>query len=106
MSVPTPRHQEAANDAGDITMDTDMGQILPAIASALSAANEWRGEAWYEPVDLELQIQVAGDATAPTLTGWRAKLGEVEVCGAASARIALEELGAVFIHWTTSGAGR
>ncbi|MCA9604063.1 MAG: hypothetical protein KC619_00590 [Myxococcales bacterium] len=80
----------------------DTQHILRAVEAALDAANAWRGERWYEPADVELALRFGGDVT-PAVAGWQARLGDVEVWGAATAVIALETLRDVF---TNSAASR
>lgn len=70
--------------------------IERAAAEVLEAANRWRGERWYEPADLELTLRFGGPER-PTVAGWQARLGPLEVSGSATAAHALEMLRDVFV---------
>jgi hypothetical protein len=72
--------------------DIELGALRRAAAEAPRAANEWRGERWYEPADLELTLRFDGPEPALTVAGWQAELGSLEVSGAATPQIALELL--------------
>ncbi|HJL18505.1 MAG TPA: hypothetical protein RMH99_22790, partial [Sandaracinaceae bacterium LLY-WYZ-13_1] len=82
--------------------DIELEAIQRAAAQALRAANEWRGERWYEPPDLELTLRFGGPEPAPTVAGWQAELGNLEVSGAATPQIALELLRDVFLNLTAN----
>ena len=81
--------------------DTETDEIGRATAAALEAANAWRGERWYEPADIELTLRFGGER-APVVAEWEARLGNVEVVGAATAVIALEMVRDVFRNTTAS----
>ncbi|MCA9608157.1 MAG: hypothetical protein KC619_21255 [Myxococcales bacterium] len=81
--------------------DTDNDEIGRAAAAALEAANTWRGERWFEAADIQLVLELNG-GQAPVVTGWTARLGNVEIAGAATAVIALEMLRDVFRNTTAS----
>lgn len=83
----------------------DPQQILRAVAAAIDAANAWRGERWYEPADVDLRLRFGG-LEAPTLAGWQARLGDVEVDGASTPVIALEMVRDVYRNATASGRRR
>ncbi len=85
--------------------DNETTEIERAAAAALAAANAWRGERWYEPADVALTLRLTGDR-APRVAGWEARLGGVEVAGAASAEIALDAVGDVFRGLAASRAPR
>lgn len=87
-------------------MDTsEKESIQRAATEALTAANAWRGERWYEPADLELTLRFGGDET-PAVAGWQAQLGDVQVSGANTAVIALEMVRDVFASSAANGGAK
>ena len=81
--------------------DTEKDAIGRAAAAALEAANTRRGERWYEAADIQLVLELNG-GQAPVVTGWTARLGNVEIAGAATAVIALEMVRDVFRNTTAN----
>lgn len=81
--------------------ETERDEIGQAAAAALAAANAWRGERWHEAEDIQLVLELGGDPV-PIVTGWEARLRNVEVAGAATAVIALEMVRDVFRNTSAS----
>jgi len=85
--------------------DSELEEITGAAAEALRAANEWRGERWYEPADLEVTLRFGGQTPTPAVAGWQARLGNVDVSGADTPVVALEMIRDIFANLAT-GHGR